>query len=205
VAKRQERRKQTEQALIDAFGSILAEEGFGALTLRSVAERAGANKALILRYFGGMSGLAKSYAEGTSFWPTLEEVLGETEQEALRRPPLERVLRIIERYPQVLRQRPETLEILAWEIVERNGLTAELELVRSAFNVQLVGVVTSGLGREVDIIAMSTVISSTTHYLLLRARHIRTFAGIDLHSEEGWSRFTEPLCRMATALLEEDP
>jgi hypothetical protein len=40
----------------------------------------------------------------------------------------------------------------------------------------------------VDVAALAGLFSGAVHYLLLRARKIRLFNGIDLHTEEGWLR-----------------
>jgi len=197
----QERRKRTEKGLLDAFGAVLAAQGFQALTLRGVAEQAAVNKALVSRYFGSFDGLAKAYADSVNFWPTVEEVLGETVVQALERTPSDRLHRIIDRYPQTLQSRPETLAVLAWETIERNAVTEKLENVRSEFNVRLVGVVANGLKHKVDLMGLSATISATTHYLLVRSRNIQTFAGIDLHSKEGWIQLLKPLHDLADFYL----
>ncbi len=50
-------REMTETRLIDAVGALIAEDGFEALGVRRVAERAGVNKTLIYRYFDSLDGL----------------------------------------------------------------------------------------------------------------------------------------------------
>jgi AcrR family transcriptional regulator len=47
----------TRSALLDGAEALLLEEGYAAVTSRRVAERAGANSALIRYYFGSMDGL----------------------------------------------------------------------------------------------------------------------------------------------------
>jgi AcrR family transcriptional regulator len=56
-------RIETEQRLLDAVGALLAEAGFSALGVNALARRAGVNKSLIYRYYGGMDGLLRAYAE----------------------------------------------------------------------------------------------------------------------------------------------
>ena len=56
-------RVQTEQRLIKAVGQIIAEEGYEQVGINRVADRAGVNKILIYRYFGGMNGLMQVYVE----------------------------------------------------------------------------------------------------------------------------------------------
>lgn len=47
----------TDRAILEAAFKILARDGFGKLTARSVAEEAGTNLALLNYYFGGKKGL----------------------------------------------------------------------------------------------------------------------------------------------------
>ncbi|MFD2573093.1 TetR/AcrR family transcriptional regulator [Spirosoma soli] len=56
-------RAQTEQRLIEAVGQIISEEGYDQLGINRIANRAGINKILIYRYFGGLNGLLESYLE----------------------------------------------------------------------------------------------------------------------------------------------
>ncbi len=56
VADGQAKRSTSDQILEAAF-SILARDGYGALTARSVAQQAGTNLALVNYYFGGKKGL----------------------------------------------------------------------------------------------------------------------------------------------------
>ncbi|MEO7380512.1 MAG: TetR/AcrR family transcriptional regulator [Paracoccaceae bacterium] len=48
---------ETRQRILDAALALAGEEGFAALGINAVARRAGADKQLIYRYFGGLEGL----------------------------------------------------------------------------------------------------------------------------------------------------
>jgi len=50
-------RDETSRKILDAALSLAGEEGFAALGINAVARRAGADKQLIYRYFGGLEGL----------------------------------------------------------------------------------------------------------------------------------------------------
>ncbi|MEU8464508.1 TetR family transcriptional regulator [Streptomyces sp. NPDC029003] len=47
----------TRLRLLDAAGELFAERGYERTTVRAIAERAGANQALLFRYFGSKHGL----------------------------------------------------------------------------------------------------------------------------------------------------
>ena len=49
---RDERRRRTEQAILDAARELFAEQGFERVTIRAVAARVGVDPALVMQYFG---------------------------------------------------------------------------------------------------------------------------------------------------------
>ena len=67
-------RAHTEEKILAALGAILAEPGGSRrIGVNAVATRAGVDKVLIYRYFGGLEGLLAAFAEKTDLWPTVEE------------------------------------------------------------------------------------------------------------------------------------
>jgi AcrR family transcriptional regulator len=178
----------TKRRLVDAVGAILARHGFTHLGVNAVAAQAGTDKALIYRYFGGFPRLLEAYAESAAFWPTTEEMAGGPLGELGALPLAARVARVVHSYIGQLRARPLTQEILAWELSERNEVTARLEEVRERRGLELMTVLARDLPPTVDVAGVASILAGAVHYLLLRARRIRVFNGIDLRREEGWAR-----------------
>jgi AcrR family transcriptional regulator len=178
----------TKRRLVEAVGTILSRDGFSALGVNAVAAEARTDKALIYRYFGGFGELLEAYADSATFWPTVEEMAGGSLEELAALPPDERSARVVHHYVLALRKRPLTLEILAWELSERNEVTARLEAVREQRSMKLLAALAHDFPPGVDLAAVAAVFGGGVHYLLLRARKIRIFNGIDLRSEEGWAR-----------------
>jgi len=54
---REERRRRTEAAILDAARALFAEVGFERTTIRAVAGRAGVDPALVMQYYGSKDGL----------------------------------------------------------------------------------------------------------------------------------------------------
>ena len=54
---REERRRRTEAAILDAARELFAEVGFEKTTIRSVAAKAGIDPALVMQYYGNKEGL----------------------------------------------------------------------------------------------------------------------------------------------------
>jgi AcrR family transcriptional regulator len=178
----------TKRRLLDAVGAILARDGFAQLGVNAVAQEARTDKALIYRYFGGFGPLLEAYAESAAFWPTTEEMAGGPLDQLTALPLAVRVEQIVRNYIRQLRMRPLTQEILAWELYERNEVTIKLEDVRERRGLALMMSLARDLPATVDLAAVSAVLAGGVHYLLLRARRIRVFNGIDLRTDEGWSR-----------------
>ena len=63
---RDERRRRTEQTILDAAQELFAETGFERTTIRAVAARAGVDPALVMQYFGSKEGLFAAAARWSS-------------------------------------------------------------------------------------------------------------------------------------------
>ncbi len=173
------------------MGAILARDGFLRLGVNAVAQEARADKALIYRYFGGMPQLLEAYAESATFWPTVEEMAGGSLDELAARPLADRWHHTLTCYIAEIRKRPTTQEILAWEIIERNEVTARLEEVRERRGLQLMKALATGAPPSLDVAAISSLFAGSIHYLILRSRRVRVFNGVDLRTDEGWGRLEE--------------
>lgn len=182
--------------LIEAVGRVLARDGFERCGVNAVAREAGLDKVLIYRYFTGMPGLLTAYGESNTFWPTVDEILGENRC-ALTLPLGERLEMILGALLDALRSRPETLAIMAWELVQRNPLTDMLARVREKWGRELITISAfdaDGQGQlGEDCIALTNLVFAGIEYLLLRARTMTEYGGLPLNSDEGWHRIRRAL------------
>lgn len=181
---KQERRERTEQALIRAIGELILEGGVEGLGVNAVARQAGANKALIYRYFGGLPGLLRAFGASRDFWPGLEEVTeGPLKRWRLMRDEPRLVREILQAYMKGLMARPVTRKILAYEMIGRNALTIELEDVRQRWNEQLVAHLREqGVPVSAEIMEITGLLSAGLNYLAAR-EGIRRFGGLELGEE----------------------
>ena len=106
-------KESTRLRLLDAVGTLLAREGFGALGVNAVAREAGVDKVLIYRYFGGMDELLRAFGQSGKFWPSIADVVGHDPSELMALSIDERWAKGLSRYAKELRRRPVTKEILA--------------------------------------------------------------------------------------------
>jgi AcrR family transcriptional regulator len=194
-------RSQTEGKLRKAVEALLVEGGFAALTPSAVGRRAGVDKMLIYRYFGDLPGLIRSIAFGPDFFPTFEDLCGDnTVADLLALPIGVRAARILDRNVGALLNRPVVLELMVWELVERNDLTVIMEEARESLGLRLLAELFPDVTDQQRLRAVSAVLSAGVTYLALRRRKIRWYSGVDLKSEEGWREIASAIEAMATNL-----
>lgn len=195
-------RAATQERILRAVGEVLAEDGFGGIGINAIARRAGVDKVLIYRYFGGLPELLATWGESGRFWPAIDELLGPEPGAFMALPAAERFARFFDHFIDALRARPLTLEILAAEVLERNELTAILEAQREAWGERAGRLLaTEDFRRAPELQELALLLVAGVQYLLVRARKIRVFGGIDLHTDDGWARFKVAVRRMAERLL----
>jgi AcrR family transcriptional regulator len=194
-------REATRGLLIDAVGKLLAEKGFTHLGVNAVARQAGVDKVLIYRYFGGLPGLIKAFGQEGDFWPSIEELAG-GDIESFRRLPLEKKLVALGRnFLSGIRKRPLTQEMMAWEMVERNEFTEELEIIRETRMLRFAELFLQTEGARADLMAVTAIVGGGVSYLVCRARRVRWYNGIDLESNEGWQRIETAIGQIVKGVI----
>ena len=194
-------REATRARLIAAVGTLLARKGFKALGINAVAREAGVDKVLIYRYFGGLPQLIAAFGQEGDFWPSVSELAGGDPVAFGRLPLDERLRRLTRNFVAGIRRRPLTLEIMAWETVERNELTAELEMLRENTHLRLAEMFFPAGAGETDLQAVLGLIGAGLSYLALRARDVRWYNGIDIQSSAGWRRIEAAVDQIVAGLL----
>ena len=190
-------RAATENRLKDAVKTLIVAGGFGALTPSAIGRQAGVDKMLIYRYFGGLEGLIKAVATEPGFFPDVTELAGGDIEAARALPLPDRIAAVTEAYAKALMGRPMVLELMVWEMVERNALTAIMEEQRERAGLQLTAELFWDAGDPQATNAIAAILGAAMSYLVLRRRKIRLFNGIDLRSEAGWSLLRAAVQRMA--------
>ena len=194
-------RAATEDRILEAVGAVLARDGFSALGVNAIAKQAGVDKVLIYRYFGGLPELLRAWGESGRFWPSVDELL-RREPELLGKPAAERYTRFFEHFIDELRARPLTLEILAAEVNDRNELAAILETERELWGEQASRVLGGAeFAAWPQARASTNLLVAGVMYLLVRARRIRLFGGMDLHSDDGWTEIKQAIGVLARQMF----
>ncbi|CAB1080670.1 Transcriptional regulator, AcrR family [Olavius algarvensis Delta 1 endosymbiont] len=194
-------REATRARLIKAVGSLLAREGFKGLGVNAVAREAGVDKVLIYRYFGGLPELIAAFGREGNFWPSIKELAGGSVEAYSRLPVTEQLSQLSRNFINAIRTRPITQEILAWEMIERNELTIELESVRENTMMNFFDMFFPTTGKGPDIAAMGAIIGAGVSYLVSRGRQISIYNGVDLQSDAGWQRLQRAIDTMIKGLF----
>jgi hypothetical protein len=97
--------------------------------------------------------------------------------------------------------RPVVLELMVWELVERNALTAITEAARETMGLRIVSELFGDVREFEKVGAVSAVLSAGVTYLALRRRKIRWFNGIDLRSDAGWAQIRAAIATLAGGLM----
>jgi AcrR family transcriptional regulator len=198
-------RAATEERLLAAVGTVLARDGFGAIGVNAVAREASVDKVLIYRYFGGLPGLLRAWGTSGRFWPSVDDLLA-ARPGLLALPPAERWAAFFEHFIDALRARPLTIEVLAAEIVERNALTAILEQEREQWGEQAFRVLGgAAMAGRPPLRGVTLLLVAGVQHLLVRARRIRVFGGLDLHDDAHWGRLKADLRVLAHQILPPGP
>jgi len=176
-------RLDTEQRILDAVGGLLLDEGFPAVGINAIARRAGCDKVLIYRYFGGFDELLLAFAETSKLWWEVDEIITETADDCAAIALPEYLQTLLDRYVAALESRPLTLEIMAWEMSAQNNLTAALARIRSERGMELVKRIRAYYRQpNIDIGGILGVFGAAINYLVIRTRkHSRQYK-----TEEWW-------------------
>lgn len=201
AAPQRRNRRLTEAKLRQAVEELIVEAGFGALSPTAVAKRAGVDKMLIYRYFGDLQGLVRAIAYADDFFPTFEHLLGGLSVEMVRAMPVsERTAYVIGRNARTLMERPVVLELMAWELIERNELTAIMEEARETLGLRLMAELFDDVADKGHLRAFSALHSASVTYLALRRRKIRWYAGLDLKTDDAWTELISAVELMTRVL-----
>lgn len=204
---RERDRAATKARLLRTVEALIAEDGFGLIGINAIARRAGADKVLIYRYFGGLAGLLSAYAEEGDFWWQVDDMLAEPLPGPHEPDGLSRCLAVIfARHAAFLRAHPVTLEVIAWEIAERNELTEALESVRESRSQEMMRRLAARFDldeREFlsSVGPMFALLGAAANYLAARGRRLRVFNGIDLQSDKGWRTLERSAVEMISGVV----
>ncbi|MDH3761303.1 MAG: TetR/AcrR family transcriptional regulator [Gammaproteobacteria bacterium] len=188
-------RLQTEQRILDAVGTLLLEQGYPAVGINAIARQAGCDKVLIYRYFGGFDELLRAFAETTTLWWDVDEIMPETADDCASIALPEYLQILLNRYVEALEARPLALEIMAWEMSDQNSLTTALARSRSERGMELVKRIRGYYHQpNIDIGGILGVFGAAINYLIIRTRNQS-----QQYKTEEWWRLQQTIAKLLQA------
>jgi AcrR family transcriptional regulator len=188
-------RLNTEQRLLEALASILLEQGYHAAGINAIARRAGCDKVLIYRYFGGFDELLLAFAETTPLWWEVDEIITESAADCADIALHDYLPQLLNRYVEALESRPLALEIMAWEMSQQNNLTNHLARIRGERGMQLVKRIRAYYRQpNIDIGGILGVFGAAINYLVIRTRKQS-----QQYKTEEWWRLQQTIAKLLQA------
>ena len=188
------------ERILRAMGDVMAERGTEKAGINAVAERAGVNKVLIYRYFGGWNGLLEAYVQRGFFLSMFNDKFLESVPENL---PAENRSKVWSEYTiqfmREFRARKPSQELIRWEMTH-----GETELARrlADFRDQSYKNLVDKLApfSDFDPIAITSLMVSAVTYMVLVSGQRDHMGDIDLRSEAGWTRLEMAIRRIYSSL-----
>jgi AcrR family transcriptional regulator len=199
-------RKATEQAIVDAFETVVLRDGVAGLGINAVAQEAGVNKVLIYRYFQDMPGLARHWASVSSFWPSELELIGNDPDAFARLPVRERVRVVLCNYFDAIRSRPRTIEMMAGELLSPTETTRALSdgMVRPGQAVSdYIQLDTADTDITDRVWKLIYVVNAFVAFLAIRERNNPSYMGLDLTDDESWQYLRDTVAGMTDSFLKD--
>ena len=192
-------KNRTMQRLVAAVGSVIREQGFGAVGVNAVARKAGVDKVLLYRYFGNLETLLKEYVSASDYYKTAASTVSPSIDRLSRREIQNLGSQILLGQLRCLRESPDLQEIYRWELSTDNPVTRSLAEQREREGVAILSMFAKRVdASKMDLPAMIAVILAGGIHLTLRTKSADVFNGVELGTPAGLERIE----RAIDALLE---
>jgi AcrR family transcriptional regulator len=169
----------TRQRLVQAVGRVLARDGFKGFGLGKVALETGVERRVIARHFGGLAELVAEFARSPEFWPATEEIRAGMEAAGIGDGPEGQLAAFHKGFLRALLKRPQTLDILAHEMMERTSVTRMLEQARVRVALECFERLTGEVPDNAGLTGVVAVMGAAMLFFAVRARLGGHFGGLD--------------------------
>ncbi|MDR6102068.1 AcrR family transcriptional regulator [Agrobacterium larrymoorei] len=198
--KRVKDRAATEKAIFAAAKSLLAEEGFQGFGINAVARRAGCDKQLIYRYFGGLEGLVSAIGEDLASW--VQERIPQDTGGMFLLTYGDLMERLMLSYLDALRADPLVCKIIAWEVSEQTPQVTQLADARSKALARWIDRMRGSLQppKGVDPAVMNAMLFASIQHLVIAGTTNGQFSGVSLKGDKDWDKIATAVKRVVRAL-----
>lgn len=184
----------TRAALLDAAKTVLAEDGFQAFGVNAVARKAGCDKQLLYRYFGGLDGLLEAIGADVATW------LGNTTPPPAMQTYADWIAHMADSYLTALRGNPLMQKIIIWELSAPPDKIAPLSQARGRAMMQWMAAARGSLEMPPGAGLFNAVMIAAIQQFVLSAASTGAFSGLPLRTDEDWDRVRGGLKAMAAKL-----
>jgi AcrR family transcriptional regulator len=194
--KRVRDRGATEKAILRAAKALLSEEGFQNFGINAVARRAGCDKQLIYRYYGGLNGLVEAIGSDLGTW--VRDRIPEDTGGMFLLTYGDLMERLALLFLQALRDDPLMRRIVAWEVSENTEQVRRLAESRSKALSQWLERMKGSLAppKGVDAAAVNAILIAAIQHLVLSASAGGQCAGLALKTPKDWEQAATALKRI---------
>jgi AcrR family transcriptional regulator len=189
-------RTATSARILKAASELLAESGFQNFGVNAVARRAGCDKQLIYRYFGGLDGLVDAIGVALAGW--VEERMPENGGGGFLLTYGDLVERLLLLFMEALRDDPLMKKIIAWEISENSPQVRRLSEARSKSLALWIDRVRGKMQppKGIDPPVLNALLIGSVQHIVLAGEAAQQFAGIELKSTKDWDRIAQAVKRL---------
>lgn len=190
----------TQQRIYDAFRYVLENEGFQALGINRICEVAQVGKPLIYRYFDGMKGLIKLWAEDLDYWRDLTQPELQRIDEVAKKNGVNILVAQLIFSVRVVRRNPFLLELMRWKLIENNELTDVIHKLRETALNKLIEFMPQSETINSNILLL--LLSNSLIFMVLQAEKKQDWNGLDLKSDATWDEVESHIAFIYEAIEE---
>ncbi|MBL0374827.1 TetR/AcrR family transcriptional regulator [Rhizobium sp. KVB221] len=186
----------TSARILKSAAELLAEQGFQNFGINAVARRAGCDKQLIYRYFGGMNGLVEAIGADLAGW--VEARMPENSGGGFLLTYGDLVERLLVLFMDALRSDPLMKKIIAWEMSDNAPEVRMLSEARSKALAQWIDRVGGNMQppKGLDTTAMNALLIGAVQHLVLAGEAAGRLAGLSLKSDKDWQKAAQAVSKL---------
>jgi AcrR family transcriptional regulator len=193
-------RASTERSIFVAARELLAEQGFQGFGINAVARRAGCDKQLIYRYFGGLDGLIDAIGADLGTW--VKDRIPEDLGGAFLLTYGDLMERLAILFMEALRDDPLVCKIIAWEVSKDTPQVRRLSEARAKALAKWLDKMRGSLAppKGVDATTTNALLFAAIQHMVISAAVGGQFAGVALKSAKDWDKVATAVRRLVRAI-----
>jgi AcrR family transcriptional regulator len=194
----------TKRKILDATARIVLRDGFNAVGINAVAKEAGVDKVMIYRYFNDITGLLKAFVTEKDYWLIIPDNVPKNLESVSIEDLKMLSVGIFTDLLKNLLQNKEMQELLLWELIGKNEVSAKTTALREEQGLTIMRQFEVAINaKNFDMEAFSAVIVAGIYFLVLRSKTVDVFNGVPINNEEGWKRIENTVELITSVMFNE--